>query len=366
MRVACSSWILFGGVIAACSTSPSNPPVDAGGSDDQKTQKDVIQPDQFVASCTDTKACDPSTQATNSSCLVSVDATLLDLMAKPVATESVFICGTNLCTSPLAANAMGKVHGDVCLWFIKAAFKYLGGPNYVSFASTIPANMTAVSLPSVVLTPLPVAGADFPANGGDIVSNGVTLTAPAAAGVKFDSSESSDANWHKFRVAQVDLKNAPPFFDNTTLKLEVLWGLAHHAVRGLEGPEHAEMGRKRRRRVLPQRREQRRREPARALWRLGPHRHRSRERRRIDRQHRRRHGQRRPDDWDRRHTSEVGALYHANPILKDGASGRSASTERQLFDRSPKVAQVRASPRRAFCESQSRLPMPHPSGWART
>jgi len=226
MRVACSSWILFGGVIAACSTSPSNPPVDAGGADDQKTQKDVIQPDQFVASCTDTKACDPSTQATNSSCLVSVDATLLDLMAKPVATESVFICGTNLCTSPLAANAMGKVHGDVCLWFIKAAFKYLGGPNYVSFASTIPANMTAVSLPSVVLTPLPVAGADFPANGGDIVSNGVTLTAPAAAGVKFDSSESSDANWHKFRVAQVDLKNAPPFFDNTTLKLEVLWGLA--------------------------------------------------------------------------------------------------------------------------------------------
>ncbi len=226
MRIAFSSVLLFGGVIAACSTSPSNPPVDGGGADDVKTQKDVIQTDQYVPSCVEAKACDPTSQPTNAFCLVSVDATLFDLASKPVTTESIYICGTNICTSPLAANAMGKVHADVCLWFIKGAFKYLGGPSYVSFASTIPANITAVSLPSVVLTSLPMAGVDFPANGGDLVSSGVTFTAPAAAGVKFDMSESSDPNWHKFRVAQVDLKNAPPFFDNTTLKLEVLWGLA--------------------------------------------------------------------------------------------------------------------------------------------
>jgi hypothetical protein len=230
MRIATSVLFIFGGIgglIAACSSTPSTPPAgnDAGLTDTKPTS-DVQQADTYSPSCAEAKACDPSSQPTNGECLVSVDATLFDLGAKPITTESIYICGTNLCTSPLAADAMGKVHGDVCLWFVKPAFKYLGGPNFASFASAIPMNSPSVSLSSVVLTPLPTAGVDFPANGGDVSSNGATLTAPAAAGVKFDLSESSDPNWHKWRAVQVDLKNAPPFFDNTTLKLEVLWGLA--------------------------------------------------------------------------------------------------------------------------------------------
>lgn len=223
MRITSSAFLL-GGVIAACSSTPAAPGADAG-STDGTVSKDVVAQDTAPPPlCKDVKACDPDSMITNGACVVSVDATLVDLGSQPVAGESVYICGLNLCTSPLLANAMGFVHGDVCLWFVKPAFKYLGGPSYVSFASSIPANTTQVSLAAVPLTPLPMAGVDFPANGGDMVSNGVTLTV-AANSFKFDLSESSDPNWHKFRAAQVPLNKAPPYFD-TSLKLEVLWGLA--------------------------------------------------------------------------------------------------------------------------------------------
>lgn len=226
MRMTYSAYsaLLFGGVIAACSSTPAQPDADAGAKDVSQP-KDVIVADQAPPpSCEDVKACDMTSPPAMQSCVVTIDATLVDLTAKPVAGQSVFICGLNLCTSPLLSDAAGKVHSAICLWFFKPAFKFLGGPNYVSFASGIPDATSAVSLPSVNLVPLPLVGVDFPNAGGDLVSNGVTLTV-AASSFMFDASESSDPNWHKFRAAQVPLDKAPPYFD-TTLKLEVLWGLA--------------------------------------------------------------------------------------------------------------------------------------------
>ncbi len=216
----------FFGVILAglcgCSTaaSPAQPTADSGIKD---SARDVVIEDAAPPpSCDEVKACTSNPPA-NSTCLVSFDATLVDATAQPIANESIYICGKNICTSPIPSNAQGKIHASACLWFVGAAFKYLGRTKYASFATGLPDGQPAIVVPQIVLTPLPAQGVDLPTAGGDVVSNLVTLTV-APSSFSFDPGEPQTADLHQFRAVEVPIASAPPLVD-PTLKLEVFWGL---------------------------------------------------------------------------------------------------------------------------------------------
>lgn len=210
--------------LAACSGDlPSAASSDAGNKPD--VVKDVVTADQAPPlSCAEAKACEPGDNQPLASCIVSLDATLVNPLGAPLPGEAVYLCGLTVCSSELTANAQGKVHADICVWFISAAIKYLGGPNFAGFAMAIPPTLSAISLPAVTLVPLPSAGVDFPPAGGDVVSNGVTMTVGPNA-VKFDLADSQDGNRRKFRAVEVPIDKAPPFLD-PSLKLEALWGMS--------------------------------------------------------------------------------------------------------------------------------------------
>jgi hypothetical protein len=212
----------------ACSsegtTSPDAGPGDASAID---APKDRVLVDNFVPSCAMTMACDEGSKpsAPNPECIVSFQGKLIDSMGSPIANETVYLCGTNLCTSPLKSDPMGIfAANEVCNWFLQPAVKYLGGTKYASFASATPSGQTKIIVPDTTLTALPAQGVTIPPSG-TITSNNVSLVLGNGTVVKFDPSEPTDAESQKFRAVEIPIAKAPPFMD-ASLKIETLWGLA--------------------------------------------------------------------------------------------------------------------------------------------
>src|SRR5262249_39418313 len=106
--------------LLACSDSSTSSPLDAGGA-----RPDAPRPRGPM--CSETNACEGESPSSDATCIVSLDAKLVDLAGTPIAGETIFVCGENICTSPIPSDNQGKIHSDICLWFTGAAFKYLGG-----------------------------------------------------------------------------------------------------------------------------------------------------------------------------------------------------------------------------------------------
>src|SRR5437667_3403987 len=170
----------------ACAPVMEVPP-DGGITDSAAdAKKDVILPDSFMPSCDQVKACDGNPPVMGAQCVVSFDAQVIDLMGAPIVGETIYFCGLNICTPPIKSDGQGKVHVDVCWWYIQGAVKYLGGVKYVSFAAQAPSLQSMVTFPPLTLVPLPMAGADIPMAGGMVTSNNVALGIPQGATMKFD------------------------------------------------------------------------------------------------------------------------------------------------------------------------------------
>lgn len=208
---------------AACTSAPGTGDGGAGGDagvTDAKAEKPPV--DSYVPTCAEAKACEGDPPSMDAQCVVSLDTAMADPSGAPVTGEKLFFCGTNICTSPLAADPQGKIHEYLCGWFIKGAAKYLGGTKYASFASGAMTGQTAVTFPTLTLVALPQAGVDIPTSGA-ITSNMVSLDLASSTTVKFDPSEPNDADLHRFRAVQIPAGKFPP---GTPSAVDVVWGLA--------------------------------------------------------------------------------------------------------------------------------------------
>lgn len=214
-------WSSF--VVAACSNTVE--PSEGGASDagkDARPQRDAFE--EAAPSCIETKMCPTPSPDPQAECAVTFETKLLDMMGAPVAGETVFYCGTNLCTAPLPSDAQGTVRAEICAWFVRGALKYRGA-GHVSFTTLAPLGPNPV-IPPATLVPLPMQGVDLPgSSGGDVTSGGVTLTVPPNAKITFDPGEPMSVDLERFRAAAIPAAIAPPLID-PMLKLEVFWGLA--------------------------------------------------------------------------------------------------------------------------------------------
>lgn len=208
--------------LAACSTtSESNPGTIRDAAADKKGY--VIPDSANVGPCTQVKACDGDPPATTAQCVVSFDAQFVSEAGDPVSGQTIYMCGQNICSPPLKTDSIGKVHADLCWYFINGAVKYLGGVDYVSFALKPPPDPT-VAFPPLTLIPLPKVGVDFPSGGGgSVTSNGVAIALAAKTVVTFDPTEPNDVDLHRFRAVRMPLAKALP---GTPANIEVLWGLS--------------------------------------------------------------------------------------------------------------------------------------------
>jgi hypothetical protein len=216
---------------AACSSDPlpgtdASTPTDGAQAD---AKKDTNTNFDAGPTCAQTMMCVEEDKPMSGSpvCMLSLKATFVDLAGKPLAGETVYVCGTNICTLPKKTDAQGVFTADepICNWFLVPALKYLGHDKFVSFANATPAGVQKVTYQNpVTLVALPQAGVTIPTSG-PITSNGVTLTLAPNTTAKFDPSDPMDPEVHKFRAVEVPIAKAPPDID-ASLKLEVLWGLA--------------------------------------------------------------------------------------------------------------------------------------------
>lgn len=210
------------GTGAACSSSSSS----AGSSG----TKDSGAPNADAMNTTGDDAgdaafsCDPGcpTMLDGGTCVATVQATLVDATAAPVAGRNLLVCGDNLCSLPSKTDSQGTAQFSLCEEMTLPALKFLGGTAYVSFATAITQANTTFA--PITVVPLPSTGAAFPMGAGMVTSGPVTL-AVAAGAVTFDPTQPADANTQSFRAAQVDVAKVPAALP-ASLTLGVIWGLA--------------------------------------------------------------------------------------------------------------------------------------------
>lgn len=154
-------------------------------------------------------------------CVVTADAQLVDTTGAPLAGKTLLLCGTNLCSLPVATDAQGNAHFGLCLNMTSPALKFLGGTSYVSFAVAM--TQPTETFPPIALVPLPAEGSTFPTGQGSVTSGSVTLEV-AAGSVMFDATQPSDSSSHELRAAAVDPTKAPGL--DAALGVKALWGLA--------------------------------------------------------------------------------------------------------------------------------------------
>lgn len=113
----------------------------------------------------------------------SVTATVVDQNGAAVAGQPVFICGTDICSSPGKTDANGKVAISTTLMMKKPAFKFGDSVTYAELA--IPLSMTSNDFMTIGTGKLPAAGAALTV-GADAVSGGVTVSVPKGGAVGID------------------------------------------------------------------------------------------------------------------------------------------------------------------------------------
>jgi hypothetical protein len=207
---------------AACSSSSSSAG-SSGTKDSGAPNADAMEPTGDDA--TDGAfSCDSGCPSTldGGTCVATVQATLVDATAAPVAGQNLLVCGDNLCSLPSKTDSQGTAQFSLCLEMTVPALKYLGGAAYVSFATAITQANTTFA--PITVVPLPSTGAAFPTAAGTVTSGAVTL-AVAAGAVSFDPTQADDPNIQAFRAAAVDVTTVPAALP-ASLTLDVIWGLA--------------------------------------------------------------------------------------------------------------------------------------------
>lgn len=206
--------------VASCSNGDAK--LDGGGDDGPIVDgpKDRQASDTYVPGCDITMTCDDVNPPPMSQCIVKFDTSLVDMNGGPITTEKLFLCGTNICTPPLAPDLQGKISTWVCTTFVRGAAKFLGETRYASFTSLAP-TQAMVTIPPLPLIPLPATGVDIPMGSGTVTSNMASLTVSGT--VTFDPSEPMDVDLHRFRAVQIPIAKAPPGMPSN---IQVLWGLA--------------------------------------------------------------------------------------------------------------------------------------------
>jgi hypothetical protein len=151
-----------------------------------------------------------------------MDATLVDPTGKPVAGVPVFVCGTNLCTSPSKSASDGTVEVAACLPFASPALKVFSDPQWAPFAALLPATGPSFSLGNLTITPLPPQdGAPLATGSGTVTSGGVVLTLSNTT-VTFDvEHQSSDSQL--FRAVAIADGALPATLQG---QIAVAWALA--------------------------------------------------------------------------------------------------------------------------------------------
>lgn len=206
---------------AACSSSSKS----AAGSKDSGAQNADASNNEDSGGEDAAPSCDsgcPATMLDGASCVVDVQASLVDSSGAPVKGLPLLVCGDNLCSLPGVTDSQGATSIFLCEQMVLPALKFIGGPSYVSFATAV--TQESVTFAPITVVPLPSTGAAFPTTGGQVTSGPVSLQV-ASGGVMFDSTQPQDANTQSFRAAQVDVAKVPAALP-ASLGLSVIWGLA--------------------------------------------------------------------------------------------------------------------------------------------
>jgi hypothetical protein len=164
----------------------------------------------------------PASTLADTTCVASVQASLVGANGAPASGLPLLVCGDNLCSLPGVTDSQGATQFFLCTAMVLPALKFIGGADYVSFATAVTQENT--TFPPITLVPYPSTGAAFPTGAGEVTSGPVTL-AVAAGAVTFDPSQPDDASTLAFRAAQVDVAKVPAALP-ASLALDVIWGLA--------------------------------------------------------------------------------------------------------------------------------------------
>jgi hypothetical protein len=206
---------------AGCSSGSKSAagPKDSGAANADSSNNEDSGEQDAAPSCD--SGC-PETMLTGASCVVDVQASLVDTTGAPISGVPLLVCGDNLCSLPGVTDSQGATSFFLCEQMVLPALKLIGGPSYVSFATAV--TQPSVAFPPITLVPLPSTGAAFPTGAGQVTSGPVSLQVAAGA-VMFDPTQPDDANTQSFRAAQVDVAKVPAVLP-ASLSLGVIWGLA--------------------------------------------------------------------------------------------------------------------------------------------
>jgi len=216
--------LLSGGACSSSSAPAASPGTKDSGAphgDAGDTMNEDAGEDAADAAFSCAQGCPASTLA-NTTCVVTVQASLVGASGAPASGLDLLVCGDNLCSLPGQTDSQGATQFELCEAMVLPALKFIGGPGYVSFATAVTQANTTFA--PITVFPLPATGAAFPTSAGVVTSGPVTLSVAAGA-VTFDPSQATDANTQAFRAAQVDVTKVPAPFP-ASLGLTVIWGLA--------------------------------------------------------------------------------------------------------------------------------------------
>lgn len=160
-------------------------------------------------------------------CVETLDVTLVDEQGAPIEGVTVFSCGTDVCSEPVATDAEGKAHIDVYAYMMKPAFKVLGGGKYISFAAPFPEGQSKVTFPPTTLVKMPDEGVAFEIGTDQtLTSNDVTLEITADTDVYIDDLTYPDEEDQLFKAVEIPVEKAPPIGTPDGEALDALFGLA--------------------------------------------------------------------------------------------------------------------------------------------
>lgn len=160
-------------------------------------------------------------------CVESMAVTIVDEEGAPIEGVTVFCCGTDICSEPVATDAEGKAFISVGSYMIEPAFKVVGGGKYISFAAPLPEGEKNAVFEPTTLVAFPNEGVAFEAGTDQaLTSNGVSLEITAATEVEIDELSLPDEEDQLFKAVRIPLEKAPPIGQPKLRPLEVMYGLA--------------------------------------------------------------------------------------------------------------------------------------------
>lgn len=160
-------------------------------------------------------------------CVETLDVTLVDEEGEPIEGVTVFCCGTDICSAPIATDAEGKAHIEVNSYMLKPAFKVAGEGKYISFAAPLPEGETKAVFPPTTLVALPEEGVAFEIGTDQtLTSNDVTLEITSDTDVFIDELTLPDEEDQLFKAVQIPLDKAPPIGSPEGGSLDAMFGLA--------------------------------------------------------------------------------------------------------------------------------------------